>query len=1195
MKRNWKKCCLSFAVAISMSVTGVMTMPVVPVMAAEVSGTVITSMAYEEGPTFTASGLSEASFGFRMPKFNGGDASWGDVASDLGVNVKVDGTWKDIDSLTKYVYNSNWGHWSDGGASGFWFKVKESTYIQLYSKSNPGVTLEYNMILNSTDASSVTALTPVAETTISANRTGSGFIAFPNAVANGANYPTGADNLVAYVKSVGEPDSAYVNIDNNAESGWIYNTNFGIEQYGYWFKVAESGSINVKLALKDHENVSIVYTITYSDTIRDNYQVYANGATTITADSETGAAGVVFPSIGGTGTDNHPTNKELDKFVIEYYDAQSGSWVEFSNSAASGWYYQGNGYVNYSAKNQWGYFDDYVYGLWFQPITEDFKLRIGYPLNGEKGGEVGANYIEYQFIGAPNAYRPEDVEVSDITVGGENSDPNALDGWNLYYNDEFSGNSLDMSSWSYNTGYFLDTSDPGTFGWGNNEAEYYTDKEENIFVKDGSLHLVAKYDPYTFTCTDEAQTKVTADYSSGKIISKDKVAFTYGRVDFRAKLPAGNGLWPALWLLPNDDSYGVWAASGEIDVMEARGRINNSTSGTIHYGGTWPNNKYTGSDYIFEDGSTYDDGYHVYSVIWEKDSITWYVDGNFFQYIPKSLWYSANSDSDTAPFDKDFYLIMNLAVGGWFDGGVMPDEDFSSAEMLVDYVRVYKAEGSEEVETVPIEGLTLDKSDVVLNVGQTTDLMKTYAPANTTQRNVVWTSSDESVATVSVGQVKAVGEGTAVITATSAVNPAISASCKITVSKSDTPSTGGDQGDKKDDTGSGSTGGNTGDNTGESTGGNTGSKGDDSDIAADDFTATAEYGVHYNKNKTATFYVKAKDTAFAPMLYWGTNKTNPTLGDLGGVVLEKNSKIGENYFSYTTTQKFEASDDVSYLFSYTPVDGNGRMDTAITTVTLSKADDATIKVPDDKKDDVKDDDKKDDTKKDDTKDDDKKDDGKQDPSENPGEVKPQDEYGAFTTDDGKVTFYVKAKDTAFAPMLYWGINKVNPQLWQLGGVVLQKDTALGENYFSYTTDQMIAASDSVSYMFSYVPLDKLARIDTEITTRKVSELTAPKTEEEQEDGAYGMKRNADGKVTMYIYANENEAAPLVFWGLNKTNPQLWQLNGAVMQRSGSKEGLFTYTLPEKLVSGTTVSYMFGYTPLGEVGRRDTAITTETVR
>lgn len=885
-RSSWKKCCISLLMAVAVTVTGII--PSGALAAAVTDGrTVITSMDYDGGPTFTGSGLSETSFGIRMPVFNGGESSWEEVASDLGVNVKVDGVWKDIDMVNKYVYNGNWGHWSDGGANGYWFRVTENTYLQLYSKSNPNITLDYNLIFNTTELSAVTAVAPAGDTTISANRTGTGFIAFPNAVAGGENYSTAAGDLVVYVKGLDEPDSAYVNIDNNAESGWIYDTNFGVEQYGYWFKVEEKGSIQVKVALKGKEDVFAVYTITYSDAVRSDYSVYANGSTTITAGAETGAAGVVLPFLGGTETENLPTNKELGNFVIEYYNENTGSWVEFSNSALSGWYYQGNGYVNYSSQNQWGYFDDYVYGLWFQPITEDFKLRIGYPENGIKGGEVGSNYIEYQFIGAPNAYRPPYIEIDNIVVGGENSDPNGLDGWNLYFNDEFSGNALDMSNWSYNTGYFIDPSDPNTYGWGNNEAEYYTDEEDNIFVRDGSLHLVAKYDPYTFTCTDEAQTKVTADYSSGKIISKDKVSFTYGRIDFRAKLPAGNGLWPALWMLANDDTYGSWAASGELDVMEARGRVPNSTSGTIHYGGQWPGNRYTGTDYIFPEGSTFDDGYHVYSVIWEEDNITWYVDGEFFQYIPKSQWYSSGSGSDTAPFDQDFFIIMNLAVGGWFDGGVLPDADFSSAEMLVDYVRVYKEEGSTDVHAVPIEGLSLNTSSLELYEGQTANLTKTYAPVNTTQRNVTWTSSDETVAIVSAGQITAVGEGTAVITAASTANPAINAACTVTV--------------KKEDGGPGN-----------------------------EVIGSEEYGVLLNADGTLTFYVYADENAFVPLVYWGLDKTNPTLGDLGGYVMERTGSI-EGYFTYTTTEKVSKGTSVSYLFGYTPLGEEGRRDTPIIT------------------------------------------------------------------------------------------------------------------------------------------------------------------------------------------------------------------------------------------------------------------------
>ena len=162
-------------------------------------------------------------------------------------------------------------------------------------------------------------------------------------------------------------------------------------------------------------------------------------------------------------------------------------------------------------------------------------------------------------------------------------------------------------------------------------------------------------------------------------------------------MPSGTGIWPALWLLPQDESYGTWAASGEIDVMEAKGRLNNTIYGTIHYGGHWPANRYSGDQYVFEDGKTYDDGFHIYSVVWEKDQISWYVDGTCYSVIPNTEWYSATDESNPyAPFDREFYIIMNLAAGGNFDEGRAPDASLIPSEMQVDYVRVYQAKGDTE-------------------------------------------------------------------------------------------------------------------------------------------------------------------------------------------------------------------------------------------------------------------------------------------------------------------------------------------------------------------------------------------------------------------------------------------------------------------------------------------------------------------
>ena len=105
--------------------------------------------------------------------------------------------------------------------------------------------------------------------------------------------------------------------------------------------------------------------------------------------------------------------------------------------------------------------------------------------------------------------------------------------------------------------------------------------------------------------------------------------------------PTGNGIWPALWMLPQDHVYGTWATSGEIDVMEARGRLPGATSGAVHFGGQWPTNRHLSGEYHFPEGQTFANDYHVYSVVWEEDNIKWYVDGKFFFKVTRDQWYSA--------------------------------------------------------------------------------------------------------------------------------------------------------------------------------------------------------------------------------------------------------------------------------------------------------------------------------------------------------------------------------------------------------------------------------------------------------------------------------------------------------------------------------------------------------------------------
>ena len=644
----------------------------------------ITSMDYyssSDGPILTNSGVNGASYGFVMPKFNGGSASWADVASDLQVNVKVNETWVDIDKVSGFVYNSNWGNWSDSGFNGYWFNVNKTTYLQLQSKTNKEVILEYTLQYTQLSSEAITSMTATQGPQLTAGVTGGCGFTYPTFNGDTSiKYEQIAKDLKVYVRT--EADTDWIDIDNNAASGWIYDKNFG--QFwdgpgGYWFNVEKT--TYVRLASISSPGVYLDYTITFNEPVRDTHVLTAD--TTTYAAGETGAIGIPLPFIDG----GYPVASELGNFIYEIKINET--WVELSNTALSGFSYQGNGYNKLSDKNQWGYWVDGIYGLWFQPIQEDMELRIGYPLNGEKGGDVGNNYIVYSFIGNPDAPRPDVSDLGELELG--TSDSSQLDGWNLVWKDEFTGDKLNTAKWNYNTGYYIDD-DPNKWGWGNNELEYYTDSERNIFVKDGSLNITTYYEPTTFPEIDPNR---VAPYSSGKITSKDKFTFKYGRIDFRAKLPAGNGLWPALWLLPNDDTYGTWASSGEIDVMEARGRIPNASSGAIHYGGTWPTNTYLGGDYVFPEGESINSDYHVYSLVWEENNIKWYVDGKCFFKATNDQWYSAgNPNNPNAPFDQEFYIIMNLAVGGWFDGGVTPGEGDIPASMNVDYVRVYQAEGS---------------------------------------------------------------------------------------------------------------------------------------------------------------------------------------------------------------------------------------------------------------------------------------------------------------------------------------------------------------------------------------------------------------------------------------------------------------------------------------------------------------------
>ncbi|WP_066173636.1 carbohydrate binding domain-containing protein [Bacillus marinisedimentorum] len=270
--------------------------------------------------------------------------------------------------------------------------------------------------------------------------------------------------------------------------------------------------------------------------------------------------------------------------------------------------------------------------------------------------------------------------------------------WDLVWSDEFIADEIDLSKWSYDIGnWVIDENGDGIApGWGNNELQYYTDSQENSYIEDGKLVIEAKKEESPVT--DEFG---SYQYTSAKLKTKDLFSKKYGKFEAKMKLPAGKGYWPAFWMMPQNDVYGSWPASGEIDIMEAAGKDLSAIGGTIHFGEEYPNNTYKGAEYHFPEGEDIT-GFHTYSIEWEPGEIRWYVDGELYQTLDN--WFSkgtnqADKFSFPAPFDQEFYMILNLAVGGWY-GGNPDDTTQFPGKMEVDYVRAYELTGREYKEPV---------------------------------------------------------------------------------------------------------------------------------------------------------------------------------------------------------------------------------------------------------------------------------------------------------------------------------------------------------------------------------------------------------------------------------------------------------------------------------------------------------------
>lgn len=235
-------------------------------------------------------------------------------------------------------------------------------------------------------------------------------------------------------------------------------------------------------------------------------------------------------------------------------------------------------------------------------------------------------------------------------------------GMTLAWSDEFTANYINTNNWSYDT---------GGSGWGNNELEYYTNSNKNAYTTGGYLVIEAR-----------KETMGTNNYTSARMISKDKKTFTYGRIDFRAKLPKGQGVWPALWMLGNNIGTTPWPACGEIDIMELLGHEPQKTYGTVHWGAAGGASTHIGGNYSLS-SLTFNDKFHLFSLKWEADKMTFLIDD-----VP---FFTANKSqvNGNYPFDKPFFFIMNVAVGGNWPGNPDATTVFPQ-RMIVDYVRVFQ-------------------------------------------------------------------------------------------------------------------------------------------------------------------------------------------------------------------------------------------------------------------------------------------------------------------------------------------------------------------------------------------------------------------------------------------------------------------------------------------------------------------------
>lgn len=304
-------------------------------------------------------------------------------------------------------------------------------------------------------------------------------------------------------------------------------------------------------------------------------------------------------------------------------------------------------------------------------VQENIKLQIIGDAESETDEDFTLSIVDV--VGATISQSSIIIVIENDDIGTGNvvipstgySTPNEYDGFSLIWNDEFEGETLNEDFWTFEIGN-------GTWGWGNNELEYY--RKDNTELTDGFIVIEARDEKFG-----------GFNYTSSRIITKNKFDFTFGRIDVRAVIPEGQGIWPAIWMLGSNISEVGWPRCGEIDIMELVGHQPSKLHSTVHYSDSSGNRIMNGSSTTLPASKKFSQDFHVFSIIWEKDRIEFLLDDVPFHVITRASLGSQNP----YPFNDPFFFIFNVAVGGNWPGS--PDSTTKFPQhMIVDYIRVFQ-------------------------------------------------------------------------------------------------------------------------------------------------------------------------------------------------------------------------------------------------------------------------------------------------------------------------------------------------------------------------------------------------------------------------------------------------------------------------------------------------------------------------